>query len=57
MAAAACSMRRPCFRMSRPEVAPFGGIKQSGLGREGANEGLDEYLESKYVLFGGLSVQ
>ncbi|WP_077964702.1 NAD-dependent succinate-semialdehyde dehydrogenase [Ensifer adhaerens] len=39
------------------EVAPFGGIKQSGLGREGASEGLDEYLESKYVLFGGLSVQ
>lgn len=38
------------------EVAPFGGIKQSGLGREGASEGLDEYLESKYVLFGGLSV-
>ncbi|MDB5531375.1 MAG: gabD [Devosia sp.] len=37
------------------EVAPFGGIKQSGLGREGASEGLDEYLESKYVLFGGLS--
>jgi succinate-semialdehyde dehydrogenase/glutarate-semialdehyde dehydrogenase len=39
------------------EVAPFGGIKQSGLGREGASEGLDEYLESKYVLFGGLAVQ
>jgi len=37
------------------EVAPFGGVKQSGLGREGASEGLDEYLESKYVLFGGLS--
>jgi succinate-semialdehyde dehydrogenase / glutarate-semialdehyde dehydrogenase len=38
------------------EVAPFGGIKQSGLGREGASEGLDEYLESKYILFGGVSV-
>jgi succinate-semialdehyde dehydrogenase/glutarate-semialdehyde dehydrogenase len=37
------------------EVAPFGGVKQSGLGREGAAEGLDEYLESKYVLFGGLA--
>ncbi|QWW66966.1 NAD-dependent succinate-semialdehyde dehydrogenase [Rhizobium sp. WYJ-E13] len=37
------------------EVAPFGGVKQSGLGREGASEGLDEYLESKYVLFGGLA--
>lgn len=38
------------------EVAPFGGIKQSGLGREGSSEGLDEYLESKYVLFGGLDI-
>ncbi len=37
------------------EVAPFGGVKQSGLGREGAAEGLDEYLESKYVMFGGLA--
>ncbi len=30
-------------------VAPFGGVKQSGIGREGGNEGLDEYLETKYV--------
>jgi succinate-semialdehyde dehydrogenase / glutarate-semialdehyde dehydrogenase len=36
------------------EVAPFGGIKQSGLGREGSRYGIDEYLEMKYVLFGGL---
>jgi succinate-semialdehyde dehydrogenase/glutarate-semialdehyde dehydrogenase len=36
------------------EVAPFGGVKQSGLGREGARQGLDEYLEVKYVLIGGL---
>jgi succinate-semialdehyde dehydrogenase/glutarate-semialdehyde dehydrogenase len=36
------------------EVAPFGGIKESGLGREGSRYGLDEYLEMKYVLFGGL---
>jgi len=34
--------------------APFGGMKQSGLGREGSRYGLDEYLESKYVLMGGL---
>ncbi|MPN42080.1 3-sulfolactaldehyde dehydrogenase [bioreactor metagenome] len=31
------------------EVAPFGGVKQSGLGREGAHYGLEEYLEVKYV--------
>ena len=36
------------------EVAPFGGIKQSGLGREGSKYGLDEYLELKYALLGGL---
>jgi len=37
------------------EVAPFGGIKESGVGREGSNYGLDEYLELKYALIGGLS--
>jgi succinate-semialdehyde dehydrogenase/glutarate-semialdehyde dehydrogenase len=31
------------------EVAPFGGIKQSGVGREGARCGIDEYLELKYL--------
>jgi len=36
------------------EVAPFGGIKQSGLGREGSRYGLDDYLETKYCLIGGL---
>ncbi len=36
------------------EVTPFGGIKESGLGREGAMEGLDEYLEVKYISYGGL---
>lgn len=36
------------------EVAPFGGVKQSGLGREGARHGLDEYLETKYVTVAGL---
>jgi succinate-semialdehyde dehydrogenase/glutarate-semialdehyde dehydrogenase len=30
-------------------VAPFGGVKQSGLGREGGHQGLDEYLEEKYL--------
>ena len=37
------------------EVAPFGGIKESGLGREGSRHGLDEYLELKYCLLSGLS--
>ena len=36
------------------EVTPFGGMKESGLGREGAMEGLDEYLQVKYISFGGL---
>jgi succinate-semialdehyde dehydrogenase/glutarate-semialdehyde dehydrogenase len=37
------------------EVIPFGGWKQSGLGREGGVEGLDEYLETKFVNFGGFA--
>ena len=36
------------------EVAPFGGVKESGLGREGSKYGLDEYIELKYLLMGGL---
>jgi len=36
------------------EVAPFGGVKQSGLGREGAREGLEEYLETKYLTLAGI---
>jgi succinate-semialdehyde dehydrogenase/glutarate-semialdehyde dehydrogenase len=34
------------------EVAPFGGVKESGFGREGSRHGLDEYMEIKYTLFG-----
>ena len=34
--------------------APFGGVKQSGLGREGSKYGLDDYLEVKYICFGGI---
>jgi succinate-semialdehyde dehydrogenase / glutarate-semialdehyde dehydrogenase len=34
--------------------APFGGVKQSGLGKEGGHQGIEEYLESKYVCLGGL---
>jgi len=38
------------------EVAPFGGIKESGFGREGARQGLDEYLNLKYLCMGGLGM-
>lgn len=36
------------------EVAPFGGIKESGVGREGSHYGIDEYVETKYLCMGGL---
>jgi succinate-semialdehyde dehydrogenase/glutarate-semialdehyde dehydrogenase len=36
------------------EIAPFGGVKQSGLGREGSKYGLEEYMEIKYILVGGI---
>jgi succinate-semialdehyde dehydrogenase/glutarate-semialdehyde dehydrogenase len=36
------------------EVAPFGGVKQSGLGREGSKYGIEEYLEIKYLALGGI---
>jgi succinate-semialdehyde dehydrogenase/glutarate-semialdehyde dehydrogenase len=37
------------------EVAPFGGMKQSGIGREGSKYGMEEFLEVKYLCLGGLS--
>ncbi|NEN75116.1 NAD-dependent succinate-semialdehyde dehydrogenase [Pelistega sp. NLN82] len=37
------------------EMAPFGGVKQSGIGREGSKYGVADYLEIKYTLLGGLS--
>jgi succinate-semialdehyde dehydrogenase / glutarate-semialdehyde dehydrogenase len=36
------------------EVAPFGGVKESGLGREGSKYGIEEYLDVKYVCLGGI---
>jgi succinate-semialdehyde dehydrogenase / glutarate-semialdehyde dehydrogenase len=36
------------------EVAPFGGVKQSGLGREGSTYGMDDYLVIKYMCMGGI---
>ena len=40
-------------RMSS-EAAPFGGVKQSGMGREGSRHGLEDYLEMKYLCMGGI---
>jgi succinate-semialdehyde dehydrogenase/glutarate-semialdehyde dehydrogenase len=37
------------------EVAPFGGMKASGIGREGSHYGIDEYLEIKYWCIGGVN--
>jgi len=37
------------------EVAPFGGVKESGLGREGSKYGMDEFVEVKYLCFGGIA--
>jgi succinate-semialdehyde dehydrogenase/glutarate-semialdehyde dehydrogenase len=36
------------------ELAPFGGVKESGNGREGSHHGIDEYVEKKYILLAGL---
>ena len=36
------------------EVVPFGGVKESGLGREGSHHGVEEFLEIKYMLMGGV---
>ena len=36
------------------ELAPFGGVKESGIGREGSRHGVEEFVEVKYMLMGGL---
>jgi len=38
------------------ELAPFGGVKQSGMGREGSHHGIDEYVDIKYIMLGGLAM-
>ena len=37
------------------EVAPFGGVKESGIGREGSHHGIEEWVEMKYLAMGGLA--
>lgn len=37
------------------ELAPFGGVKESGIGREGSKYGIEEYVETKYICFGGVA--
>ncbi len=41
--------------MISTEVAPFGGVKESGIGREGSRHGLEEYLELKYLCMGDIA--
>lgn len=36
------------------EVAPFGGVKESGIGREGSKYGIEEFIEIKYLCMGGI---
>jgi len=36
------------------EATPFGGVKESGIGREGSRYGLDDYLNVKYIAMGGI---
>ena len=38
----------------RPSDVPFGGVKQSGLGREGSHHGMDDYVEIKYLCLGDI---
>src|SRR5690625_7992189 len=38
------------------EAAPFGGVKQSGIGREGSYHGLEDYMVTKYILMGGIEI-
>jgi len=40
--------------MISTELSPFGGVKESGIGREGAKYGIEDYLEMKYLCLGGL---
>jgi len=36
-------------------VAPFGGVKQSGMGREGSHQGIEDYMDTKYICMGGIN--
>jgi succinate-semialdehyde dehydrogenase/glutarate-semialdehyde dehydrogenase len=37
------------------EVAPFGGVKESGIGREGSKYGVDEWVQTRYLSLGGIA--
>ena len=41
-------------QIHRPTAKAFGGVKQSGLGREGSSHGMDEYIEMKYLCLGDI---
>ena len=41
-------------RIISTEIAPFGGMKESGIGREGSKYGIEEFLEVKYLCIGGI---
>ena len=41
-------------RIISTEMAPFGGVKESGMGREGSKYGIDDYLEIKYISLAGI---
>ena len=41
--------------LASTEVAPFGGVKESGIGREGSKYGMDDYLEVKYLCLGDIT--
>ena len=50
----AIAARQPQIGLWLSMAAPFGGVKESGYGREGSTHGLDDYLHIKYVCQGGL---
>jgi succinate-semialdehyde dehydrogenase / glutarate-semialdehyde dehydrogenase len=51
---AATAATLPNEGMISTEIAPFGGMKESGIGREGSKYGIEEFLEVKYLCMGGI---
>jgi succinate-semialdehyde dehydrogenase / glutarate-semialdehyde dehydrogenase len=52
--ASSASTRASSRRNPAGEIAPFGGMKESGIGREGSKYGIEEFLEVKYLCMGGI---